>query len=131
MNWRFILLNGFLHFSETMGKNIEVSFIPDIGDSGEEIHYKSYQFTLSICSRLTIKVPKQCRWLDSGIFIVNFEHTSHLFLVFLWLILNIYLFAGYIGTEHNCAILIAWTCSKLTMQTTKTTSNQWFHYLRC
>ena len=131
MNWRFILLNGFLHFSETMGKNIEVSFIPDIGDSGEEIHYKSYQFTLSICSRLTIKVRKQCRWLDSDIFIVNFEHTSHFFLVFLWLILNIYLFAGYIGTEHNCAILIAWTCSKLTMQTTKTTSNQWFHYLRC
>ena len=33
-----------------------------------------------ICSKLTIKTPEQRR---SGVFIVNFEHISQLFLVFL------------------------------------------------
>ena len=39
-----------------------------------------------ICSKLTIKIPEQRQWRRSGIFIVNFEHISHLFLVFLLLI---------------------------------------------
>ena len=34
-----------------------------------------------ICSRLTIKTPEQCRH-RCGVFIVNLEHISHLFLVF-------------------------------------------------
>ena len=38
-----------------------------------------------ICSKLTIKTPERRR---SGVFIVNFEHISHLFLVFLLLTLN-------------------------------------------
>ena len=37
-----------------------------------------------ICTKLTIKIP----WRRSGIFIVNFEQISHLFLVFLLLNLN-------------------------------------------
>ena len=41
-----------------------------------------------ICSKLTIKTPEQCHWLCSGVFIVNFEHISHLVLVFLLLTLN-------------------------------------------
>ena len=36
-----------------------------------------------ICSKLTMKVPEQCYWYRSGVFIVNFEHISHLFLVIL------------------------------------------------
>ena len=36
-----------------------------------------------ICLKLTIKTPKR-RQCCSGIVIVNFEHTSHLFLVFHW-----------------------------------------------
>ena len=35
------------------------------------------------CSKLKIKIPKRCHWRVSVVFIVNFEHVSHLFLVFL------------------------------------------------
>ena len=40
-----------------------------------------------ICLKLTIKIPEQRR-RRSGIFIANFEHISHLVLVFLLLTLN-------------------------------------------
>ena len=32
-----------------------------------------------ICSKLTIKTPKRRHWRCFGVFIVNFEHISHLF----------------------------------------------------
>ena len=38
-----------------------------------------------ICSKLTIKTPERRQWCRSGVFIVNFEHISHLALVFLLL----------------------------------------------
>ena len=41
-----------------------------------------------ICSKLTIKTPERRQWRRSGVFIVNFEHISHLVLVFLLLTLN-------------------------------------------
>ena len=41
-----------------------------------------------ICSKLTIKTPEQRQWRRSGVFIVNFEHISHLVLVFLLLTLS-------------------------------------------
>ena len=41
-----------------------------------------------ISSKLTIKMPERPQWRRSGIFIVNFEHISHLVLVFLLLTLN-------------------------------------------
>ena len=31
-----------------------------------------------ICSKLTIKTPERRRWHSCGVFIVNFEHISHL-----------------------------------------------------
>ena len=37
--------------------------------------------TCEICSKLTIKTPESCYWRRSGVFNVNFEHISHLFLV--------------------------------------------------
>ena len=43
-----------------------------------------------ICSVLTIKTPERHQLRRSGVFIVNFEHISHLFLVFLLLTLNIF-----------------------------------------
>ena len=43
-------------------------------------------------SKLTIKTPKRHHWRRSGVFIVNFEHISHLVLL---LTLNIYLRAGF------------------------------------
>ena len=47
-----------------------------------------------ICSKLTIKIPERRYWRRSGIFIVNFEHISHLALVFLLLTLNMLIAAS-------------------------------------
>ena len=41
-----------------------------------------------ICSKLTIKTPERRQWRCSGVFIVTFEHISHLVLVFLLLTLS-------------------------------------------
>ena len=41
-----------------------------------------------IWSKLTIKTLERCQWRHSGVFIVNFQQTSHLVLVFSLLILN-------------------------------------------
>ena len=41
-----------------------------------------------LCSKLTLKTPERRQWRLSGVFIVNFEHISHLALLPLLLILN-------------------------------------------
>ena len=41
-----------------------------------------------ICSKLTIKTKEGRHWRRSGVFIVNFKHILHLFLVFLLLTFN-------------------------------------------
>ena len=41
-----------------------------------------------ICSELTMNTPERRHWRRSGVFIVNFEHISHLALVFLLLNLS-------------------------------------------
>ena len=41
-----------------------------------------------IYSKLTIRTPERRHWPRSGVFIVNFEHISHLLLVFLLLTLS-------------------------------------------
>ena len=50
-----------------------------------------------VFSKLTIKTPEPSRWRRSGVFIVNFENISHLFLVFLSLTLNKKMLAGYLN----------------------------------
>ena len=47
-----------------------------------------------ICSKLTAKKAEQRQWTLSGFFIVNFEHISHLFIMFVLLTLTKYLFSG-------------------------------------
>ena len=47
----------------------------------------------AVCSNLTVKTPES-QWHRSSVFIVNFEHTSHLVLVFLLLTLNRLMPAG-------------------------------------
>ena len=39
-------------------------------------------------SKFTIKTPEQCQSCHFGVFIVNFEHITHLVLVFLFLTLS-------------------------------------------
>ena len=55
-----------------------------------------------ICSKLTVKTPERRHWRHSGVFIVNFEHISHLALVFLLLLtLN----AGW-ACSYVCSYLV-------------------------
>ena len=42
----------------------------------------------AVWSELSIKTPERSQWSRSGVFIVNFEHISHLVLVFLLLALS-------------------------------------------
>ena len=58
------------------------------------IEARSTRTRCEICSKLTMKIPERRQWRRSGIFIVNFEHISHLVIVFLLLILNMQLPAG-------------------------------------
>ena len=48
-----------------------------------------------ICSKLTIKTPERRHWRRSGFFNVNFEHISHIVLVFLLLTLTMLMPAGF------------------------------------
>ena len=53
-----------------------------------KVNIRSTRTRCEICPKLTIKIPERRHWCRSGIFIVNFEHISHLVLVFILLTLN-------------------------------------------
>ena len=52
-----------------------------------KVNNRNTRTRCEICSKLTIKTPERRHWRRSGVFIVNFEHISHLVLVF-WLTLS-------------------------------------------
>ena len=55
-----------------------------------------------ICSKLKKNTPEKCHWGHTGVFNVNFEHISLLFLAFLSLILSMYSFArNLLFSFHN------------------------------
>ena len=53
-----------------------------------KVNIKNIRTRYEICSKLTIKTAGRRQWRRSGVFVVNFEHISHLALVFLLLTLN-------------------------------------------
>ena len=53
-----------------------------------KVNNRNTRTKCEICSKLTIKTPERRHLRRSGVFIVNFEHISHLVLVFLLLTLN-------------------------------------------
>ena len=53
-----------------------------------KVNNRNIRTRYEICLKLIIKIPEGRHWRRSGIFIVNFEHISHLALVFLLLTLN-------------------------------------------
>ena len=57
-----------------------------------KVNNKNTKTRCEICSKLTIKTLRH--WRHSGVFVVNFEHISHLALVFLLLTLNMQLPTG-------------------------------------
>ena len=58
-----------------------------------KVNNRNTRIRCEVCSKLTIKAPNDA-WRRSCIFIVNFEHISHLVLVFLLRTLNIKMPAG-------------------------------------
>ena len=56
-----------------------------------------------MCSKLTIKTPKQLQWRRSGVFIVNFEQVSHLFLLFLLSTVNMLILENNMKECHQTA----------------------------
>ena len=52
------------------------------------VNKKNSRKRSEICLKLIIKTPEPRFWRCSGVFIVNFGYISHVFLVFLLLILN-------------------------------------------
>ena len=54
-----------------------------------KVNNKNTKTSCEICSKLTIKTPERRQGRRSGVFIVNFEHTSHLVLEFLLLTLQV------------------------------------------
>ena len=53
-----------------------------------KVNNRNTRTRCEICSKLIIKTPERHHWRRSGVFIVNFEHISHLALSFLLLTLN-------------------------------------------
>ena len=47
-----------------------------------KVNDKNTRARCEICSLLTMKTPERRHWRRSGVFTVNFEHISHLVLVF-------------------------------------------------
>ena len=53
-----------------------------------KVNNRNTRTRCEICSKLTINIPERRQLRRSGVFIVNFEHISHLVLVFLLLTLS-------------------------------------------
>ena len=101
-----------------------------------KVNNRNTRTKYEICSKLT-----KCQWRRSGVFVVNFEHISHLVLVFLLLILSrempaeknakrwteneLELFAEVLGdSENNFAIFL----EKLTLK--KLANNEVFEHTK-
>ena len=74
----------FTSLSKVRARNLAVTYLLQVNNRNP---WKRCE----ICSKLTIKTPERHQLHHSGVFIVNFEHTSYLFLVFLYLTLNMQL----------------------------------------
>ena len=64
------------------------SFAISVGNHMFKVNNRNSRTKCEICSKLTIKTPELRNWHRSGVFIVNFEHISHIVLVSLLLTLS-------------------------------------------
>ena len=67
--------------------------------------YKSTRKRCEICLKLTIKTPEWRHWARSSLFIVNLEHVSYLFLVYILLTLNKQMLTAIAGYSSYQAII--------------------------
>ena len=68
-------------------ETMEKRFIP-AGIYLFTVNNRNFKTMCEICSKLTIKTPERRHWRCSGTFIINFNHISHIVLVFLLLTVN-------------------------------------------
>ena len=88
LNWlrRLIIVINFFFLVEVVSPISSCLSIEDF--SFTIILEGSHVICSKICSELTIKIPERLHWRRSDVFIVYFEHISHLVLMFLLLTLN-------------------------------------------
>ena len=79
---------------KTLGSDGSFVYVIPAGNDMFKINNRNTRTRCKICSKLTIKTPQRRQWRRSGVFFVNFEHISHLVLVFLLLTLSRYMQAG-------------------------------------
>ena len=73
------------------GQKSQVSMVTTIIPAGIyllKVNNRNTRTRCEICLELTMKTPERRHWCRSSVFIVNFEHISYLFLLFLLLTLN-------------------------------------------
>ena len=73
-----------------------------------KVNNRNARKSCEICSKLTIKTPERRSWRRSGVFIVNFEHILHLFLVFLSSTLNKLMLAGRSLNKSMFKLSVSW-----------------------
>ena len=83
-----VLINGRFPRSSFLNKKTDIVFRILIQNFLADfylfkVNKKDTRKTCKICSKLTMKTPERRHLHRSGVFIVNFEHISNLFLVFL------------------------------------------------
>ena len=83
-----ILIFEFLVNPQTLKTMTSSQTLPNIGSYACDCFSRILTRAEITCSKLTIKIPERRQWRHSGVFIVKFEHISHLVLVFLLLTLN-------------------------------------------
>ena len=71
-----------------------------------KVNNKNTRTRCEVCSKLTSKTPEQHHCHCSGVFIVNFEHTSQLALMFLLSSLSRLMPAGKIAATLASQVLI-------------------------
>ena len=72
-----LLLSG-----QKIHQMVEKNTFYPVGMYQLKVNNKKTKTRCKICSQLTIKTPEQHHWHRFGVFNVNFEHISHLVLVF-------------------------------------------------
>ena len=82
MFWEIVVLRN---FEKSSWKNCDMvnfeKIVYPVGNYLLKVNNRSTTKRCEIYSKLTIKTPERCQWYRSGVFIVNFEHISHLVLV--------------------------------------------------
>ena len=107
-----------------------------------KINNRNTRKRYEVCVKLTIKSPKRRQWSEYDVFIFNFQHISHFFLVFLLLaITGKYLLGGYVVHTPSWHLLVqkhlwqyknnVWNLFKVNNKDTRTMSMTSFWCLYC